>query len=58
MNKDIALTDVQSECLQLFRLLDSYLKHRIAMKNKIKGEGEVLGVPSKFAYRSLKRNVV
>ena len=51
-----ALTDVQSECLQLFRLLDSYLKHRTATKNKIKGE-EVLGVPSKFVYRSLKRNL-
>lgn len=23
-----AMTDIQSECLQLFRLLDSYLKHR------------------------------
>jgi len=51
-----ALTDVQSECLQLFRLLDSYIKHRTATKNKIKGE-EVLGVPSKFVYRSLKRNL-
>jgi transposase len=52
----IALTDVQSECLQLFRLLDSYLKHRTATKNKLKGE-EVLGVPSKFVYSSLKRNL-
>ncbi len=51
-----ALTDIQSECLQLFRLLDSYLKHRRATKNKLKGE-EVLGVPSKFVYRSLKRNL-
>lgn len=51
-----ALTDVQSECFQLFRLLDIYLKHRTAMKNKVKGE-EVLGVPSKFVYRSLKRNL-
>lgn len=50
-----ALTEVQSECLQLFRLLDSYLKHRTATKNKIKGE-EALGVPSKFAFNSLKRN--
>ena len=48
-----ALTDIQSECLQLFRLLDSYLKHRTATKNKLKGE-EVLGVPSKFVYRSFK----
>ncbi|MBC3760065.1 IS110 family transposase [Hyunsoonleella sp. SJ7] len=51
-----ALTDVQSECLQLFRLLDSYIKQRTASKNKIHGE-EVLGVPSKFVYRSLKRTV-
>ncbi|WP_299444352.1 IS110 family transposase [uncultured Aquimarina sp.] len=51
-----ALTEVQSECLQLFRLLDNYLKHRTATKNKLKGE-EVLGVPSKFVYSSLKRNL-
>lgn len=50
-----ALTDVQSECLQLFRLLDVYLKHRTATKNKMHGE-EVLGIPSKFVYRSLRRN--
>jgi transposase len=50
-----ALTDVQSECLQLFRLLDCYIKHRTATKNKIHGE-ETLGVPSKVVYRSLKRN--
>ena len=50
-----ALTDIQSECLQLFRLLDSYLKHRTATKNKIHGE-DVLGIPSKVVYRSLKRN--
>ena len=50
-----ALTEVQSECLQLFRLRDSYLKHRTATKNKIHGE-DVLGVPSKAVYRSLRRN--
>lgn len=50
-----ALTDVQSECLQLFRLLDTYLKQRTATKNKMHGE-EALGLPSKFVYRSLKRN--
>ncbi len=50
-----ALTDIQSECLQLFRLLYAYLKHRTATKNKIHGE-VVLGVPSKFVYRSLIRN--
>ncbi|WP_343829548.1 transposase, partial [Psychroflexus lacisalsi] len=49
-----ALTEVQSECLQLFRLLDTYLKQRTAVKNKVHGE-EALGVPSKFVYRSLKR---
>jgi transposase len=50
-----ALTDVQSECLQLFRLLDNYLKKRTATKNKLHGE-DTLGVPSKYVYRSLKRN--
>lgn len=50
-----ALTDVQSECLQLFRLLDSYLKKRTATKNKLHGE-DALGIPSKVVYRSLKRN--
>jgi len=51
-----ALTDVQAECLQLFRLLDSYLKKRTATKNKMHGE-EVLGIPSSFVYRSLRRNL-
>jgi len=51
-----ALTDVQAECLQLFRLLDIYLKQRTATKNKIKGE-EALGKPSKAVYSSLKRNL-
>jgi transposase len=50
-----ALTEVQSESLQLFRLLDSYLKKRTATKNKMHGE-ETLGLPSKFVYRSLRRN--
>ena len=50
-----ALTEVQREYLQLFRVLDSYLKKRTATKNKRHGE-EVLGLPSKFVYRSLKRN--
>ena len=51
-----ALTDVQAECLQLFRLMDSYLKKRTATKNKLHGE-EVLGTPSKYVYRSLKRDL-
>ena len=50
-----ALTEVQSECLQLFRLMDVYLKHRTATKNKMHEE-ETLGIPSKFVYRSLRRN--
>ncbi len=50
-----ALTDVQSECFQLFRLMDSFLKKRTATKNKIHGEN-VLGVPSKWVYRSLMRD--
>ena len=49
-----ALTDVQSECLQLFRLTDSCVKKRTAIKNKIHGEA-VLGIPSKYVYRSLTR---
>ena len=49
-----ALTDVQSECSQLFRWLDSLIKKRTATKNKIHGE-QVLGIPSKFVYRSLNR---
>lgn len=50
-----ALTDTQSECLQLFRLMDNLLKQRTATKNKIHGE-EVLGIPSKWVYRCLVRN--
>lgn len=51
-----AMTDLQAECLQLFRLVDSYLKKRTATKNKMHGE-EILGIPSKFVYRSLKRDL-
>jgi len=51
-----ALTDVHAECLQLFRLLDTYVKQRTAAKNKLHGE-EVLGIPSKYVYRSLKRQL-
>ena len=50
-----ALTDVQAECLQLFRLMDNYIKKRTATKNKHHGK-ETLGIPSKFVYRSLKRD--
>lgn len=48
------MTDVQTECLQLFRLLDNYLKQRTSVKNKLKGE-ESLGKPSKVVYHSLNR---
>lgn len=51
-----ALTDTQAECLQLFRLLDSYVKKRTATKNKIHGE-KTLGIPSKTVYRSLNRDL-
>ena len=51
-----ALTDVQSECLQLFRLLDNYLKKRTSTKNKIHGE-KVLGKPSSFVFNSLERDL-
>jgi transposase len=50
-----ALTDVQSACLQLLRLLDSYLKKRTTTKNKLHGEA-MLDIPSKHMYRSLTRN--
>jgi len=51
-----ALTDVHAECLQLFRLLDNYVKQRNAAKNKLHGE-EVLGITPKFVDRSLKRQL-
>ena len=51
-----ALTEVQAECLQLFRLLDSYVKMRTQTKNKLHGE-EALGILTKAVYRSLKRNL-
>jgi transposase len=51
-----ALTEVHAECLQLFRLLDNYLKKRTQTKNKLHGE-EVLGIPSKYVYGSLKRDL-
>lgn len=51
-----ALTDVQAECLQLFRLLDSYVKKSTATKNKIHGE-ETLGILSKTVFSSLKRDL-
>jgi transposase len=35
--------------------MDVYIKHRTATKNKMHGE-EVLGIPSKSVYRSLRRN--
>lgn len=52
----MALTEVQSECLQLFRLMDNLLKTRTATKNKIHGE-KVLGIPSPYVYRSLRRTL-
>ncbi|RSK41340.1 IS110 family RNA-guided transposase [Mangrovimonas spongiae] len=51
-----ALTSVHAECLQLFRLLDSYQKKRTATKNKIHGE-KALGVPSAVVYQSLQRDL-
>lgn len=51
-----ALTEVQSECLQLFRLLDSYVKKSTATKNKLHGEA-ALGIPSKTVFSSLKRDL-
>lgn len=51
-----ALSQVQAECMQLFRLLDIYIKQRTAIKNKIHGE-KALGTPSKFVLSSLKRTL-
>ena len=51
-----ALTDVQAECLQLFRLLDVYVKKSTATKNKLHGE-TTLDIPSKVVYKSLQRNL-
>lgn len=51
-----ALTGVQAECLQLFRLLDSYQKKSTATKNKLHGE-KALGIPSKVVYSSLQRDL-
>ena len=51
-----ALNDVQAECLQLFGLLDNYIKKSTATKNKLHGE-KVLGIPSKTVYHSLKRDL-
>jgi transposase len=46
----------QAECLQLIRLIDTYLKHRTAVKNKLHGE-KTLAIPSKAVYRSLNRSL-
>ena len=46
----------QAECLQLICLIDTYLKHRTAIKNKLHGE-KVLGIPSKAVYHSLNRSL-
>lgn len=45
---------IQSECLQLFRLLHNYKKQLTATKNKLHGE-EVLDRPSKTVFHSLNR---
>jgi transposase len=46
----------QIECLQITRLLSVYTKQSTMLKNKIHGE-EVLGNPSLFVVRSLKRSL-
>lgn len=51
-----ALTDAQGECLQLFRLLDSYIKKSTATKNKIHGE-KALGFCSRSVLKSLDNNL-
>ena len=44
------------ECLQMVRILSVYTKQSTSLKNKLHGE-EVLGVPSKFVLRSIKRSL-
>lgn len=51
-----ALTDDQGECLQLFRLLDNYIKKSTATKNKIHGE-KALGFLSRSVLKSLENNL-
>ncbi len=51
-----SLNAIQAECLQIFRLLDSYQKKLTATKNKLHGE-KVLGVPSKIVFKSLEREL-
>ncbi len=46
----------QIECLQITRLLSVYTKQSTMLKNKVHGE-EVLGNPSLFVVRSLKRSL-
>jgi len=46
----------QIECLQITRLLSVYIKQSTMLKNKVHGE-EVLGNPSLFVVRSLKRSL-
>ncbi|WP_029034523.1 IS110 family transposase [Salinimicrobium terrae] len=46
----------QAECLQLLRLIDTYLKQSTAIKNKLHGE-KTLGKPSKTVYHSLNRSL-
>ena len=46
----------QIECLQITRLLSVYTKQSTMVKNKVHGE-EVLGNPSLFVVRSLKRSL-
>lgn len=45
---------MQSDCLQLFSLIETYKKKLTAIKNKLHGEA-VLGRPSKLSYHSLNR---
>lgn len=51
-----AITGLQSECFQLYQLLDVYIKQSTVTKNKLHGE-KVLGIPSKAVYHSLNRTL-
>ncbi len=49
-------TPNQRECLQITRLLSTYIKQSTQLKNKIKGE-MAMGSPSKMVLRSLKKQL-
>lgn len=51
-----AKNKTQAECLQLYSLMDSYIKKRTVTKNKLHAE-KILGIPSMYVFRSLQRDL-